>query len=116
MFFSGQEAVTSVIATALFEELPSYKLEKTIIESDDDTGFGSGLAINTKTVKSNIAKQFIAFSDSRQAAAFFSSYLDQTYKNILYKRLIVETLKDPIYRQRGKTLGEIHQWGGLGVQ
>lgn len=104
MFFSGQEAVTSVIATALFEELPSYKLEKTIIESDDDTGFGSGLAINTKTVKSNIAKQFIAFSDSRQAAAFFSSYLDQTYKNILYKRLIVETLKDPIYRQRGKTL------------
>lgn len=104
MFFSGQEAVTSVIATALFEELPSYKLEKTIVQQEDDTGFGSGTYTLTHMSNVNIAKQFIAFSDSRQAAAFFSSYLDQTYKNILYKRLIIETLKDLVYVKRGKTL------------
>ena len=104
MFFSGQEAVTSVISTALFEELPSYELKEEIVVKDDDTGFGfsnddiNGVRIN----KVNIAKQFIAFSDSRQAAAFFSSYLDQTYKNILYKRIIVETLKDMHYSSRGK--------------
>lgn len=107
MFFSGQEAVTSVIATALFEELPSYKLEKIISEIDDDTGFSSGFessSIAIQETKTNIAKQFIAFSDSRQAAAFFSSYLDQTYRNILYKRLIIETLEDDRYTKRGKTL------------
>lgn len=101
MFFSGQEAATSVIGTALFEELPSYIVKKEIINSDDDLGFDFGResAIESKT---NIAKQFIAFSDNRQAAAFYSSYLDQTYRNILYKRLIVETLKDEDYRIRGK--------------
>lgn len=106
MFFSGQEAVTSVIATALFEELPSYKLEKVILEEEDDTGFSSGFETSLLAIqetKTNIAKQFIAFSDSRQAAAFFSSYLDQTYRNILYKRLIIETLKEATYTSRGKT-------------
>lgn len=105
MFFTGQEAVTSVIGTALFEELPSYTVKREITVEEDDTGFGlSGTSeIVTRT---EVAKQFIAFSDSRQAAAFFSSYFDQTYRNILYKRLIVETLKDPVYSQRGKSINQ----------
>lgn len=90
-FFTGQEAVTSVIGTALFEELPSYRTEIEAIEDDDDSGFGGG---GNYQIEKRIdeAKQFIAFSDNRQAAAFFASYFDQTYRNILYKRLIVETL------------------------
>ena len=90
MFFSGQEAVTSVIGTALYEELPSYKTVTEVVEDEDEFGFGG----EQTTVKHKIseAKQFMAFSDSRQAAAFFASYFDQTYRNILYKRLIVETL------------------------
>jgi Zn-finger nucleic acid-binding protein len=92
MFFTGQEAVTSVVGTALFEELPSYRIiRKTIIE-EDDSGFGSG-AKGGFVEKTKEAKQFIAFSDSRQAAAFYASYFDQTYRNILYKRLVTETLK-----------------------
>lgn len=90
MFFSGQEAATSVIGTALFEELPSHKILIQNHEADDEFGndFGS-----TEEIKEKIAKQFIAFSDSRQAAAFYASYLNISYNNILYKRLIVETLK-----------------------
>lgn len=105
MFFSGQEAATSVIGTALFEELPSYSIKKEIVQEDDDTGFG---IINKSEIisRTNIAKQFIAFSDSRQAAAFYSSYFDQTYRNILYKRLIVETLKDSAYLMRGKAFND----------
>lgn len=103
MFFSGQEAVTSVIGTALFEELPSYSVKQEIVQEEDDTGFGFNSSSEVIT-KTNLAKQFIAFSDNRQAAAFYSSYLDQTYRNILYKRLIIETLKDEIYKTRGKTL------------
>ena len=56
-----------------FEELPSYKLKEEIVVKDDDTGFGfsNDDTNNIKINKVNIAKQFIAFSDSRQAAAFF---------------------------------------------
>jgi hypothetical protein len=105
MFFSGQEAVTSVVGTALFEELPSYSIKRELVQEDDDTGFGLS---NTSEIvsKTNLAKQFIAFSDNRQAAAFYSSYLDQTYRNILYKRLIVETLKDNDCITRGKSLND----------
>ena len=91
MFFTGQEAVTSVVGTALFEELPAYKLVRESVEDDDSFGFGFGGDVDvTQTVSE--AKQFIAFSDNRQAAAFYATYLDQTYHQILYKRLIVETL------------------------
>lgn len=90
-FFSGQEAVTSVLGTALFESLPSYKI---VIEKgcSDDDGFGFDEFEEVRR-EENEAKQFIAFSDNRQAAAFYASYMDQTYRDILYKRLILETLK-----------------------
>ena len=90
-FFTGQEAVTSVLGTALFEELPSYSV-KIHREKGSDDGFDfedEGFIEERKPE----AKQFIAFSDNRQAAAFFASYFDQSYRNILYKRLIVEELR-----------------------
>ena len=95
MFFTGQEAVTSVIGTALFEELPAYRVtQETILpDDDDDTGFGISHA-STRNAKERVAKQFIAFSDSRQAAAFYASYLDLTYRSLLYRRLVVKALED----------------------
>ena len=91
-FFTGQEAVTSVLGTALFESLPSYKIVIEKAHQDDDDGFGFDGFEDTQR-EENEAKQFIAFSDSRQAAAFYASYMDQTYRDILYKRLLLETLK-----------------------
>lgn len=93
MFFTGQEAVTSVVGTALFEALPSYEItvEKKIFENDD-SGFDDELEEVSTVTKKEAAKQFLAFSDSRQAAAFYATYMDKTYRNFLYKRLIVETL------------------------
>lgn len=104
MFFTGQEAVTSVIGTALFEELPSYKLVQENTVQEDDFGFGFGGEKIAKSVSE--AKQFIAFSDSRQAAAFYASYLDQTYHRILYKRLIVETLNSLKKSWQGEMLSD----------
>ncbi|MGI6343533.1 MAG: DEAD/DEAH box helicase [Bacillota bacterium] len=93
-FYTGQEAVTSVIGTALFEELPSSHLQVEAAEAeDDDTGFG---IVNSETVvrrEVTAAKQFIAFSDSRQAAAYYASYFDLSYRNMLYKRLVYEALQ-----------------------
>lgn len=90
-FFTGQEAVTSVLGTALFEALPSYKVVVETAQVEDD-GFGFD-DVEEAHREENEAKQFIASSDSRQAAAFYASYMDQTYRDILYKRLILETLK-----------------------
>ena len=96
-FFTGQEAVTSVIGTALFEAMPSYKIVRESVQLDEDFGFDfddSSPNATEKAHQEKIAKQFLAFSDSRQGAAFYATYLDQTYRNILYKRLILEALKN----------------------
>ena len=93
MFFAGQEAVTSVIGTALFEAIPSQReLIRVHYEEDDDSGFGFNSDSDEKLII-NEAKQFIAFSDSRQAAAYYATYMDKTYKSILYKRMILDCLE-----------------------
>lgn len=92
-FFSGQEASTSVIGTSLFELLPSS--EKVITHyalSDDQSGFS--IQPNIETVENPKAKQFLAFSDNRQAAAYFASYFSASYQELLYGRIICETIKD----------------------
>lgn len=89
-FYTGQEAVTSVISTALYEELPSQKIIQTKNES---TGKGFGSNRHVPTIQS-LSKQFLAFSDSRQDAALFASYLDNTYQNLLNRRLIVKSVNE----------------------
>lgn len=107
-FFTGQEAVTSVIGTALFEALPSYvvRRERTVVE--DEFGFGDFETENVQAENVS-AKQFIAFSDNRQAAAFYATYFDQSYRNILYKRLIWEAMKKSIYSQGPVPLDRLAQ-------
>lgn len=91
--YSGQEAATSVIGTSLFEQLPSYEVEEKTEESTDLSDFGDFGADESKRNKKEKAKQFIAFSDSRQAAAFYATFLKNTYNNILYRRILTEALK-----------------------
>ena len=108
-FYTGQEAVTSVLGTALFEELPSSRSIVEKVEApDDDFAFDDDDDETVFTEGSEeCAKQFIAFSDSRQAAAFYASYLQKTYTTILYRRLIVEALKEESF------LGSINQFTGV---
>lgn len=89
-FFTGQEASTSVIGTSLFEELPSHVKKVVIHEEDEDDGFDVEAGESVEEVAK--AKQFIAFSDSRQAAAYFSSYFSVSYDGILYGRIIRDVL------------------------
>ena len=87
----GNEAATAVISTALYNELPSEerKVETEIIE---DEFFGR--IENNKEISKKISKQFLAFSDSRQNAAFFASYLERTYRSTLVKRIMYEITKE----------------------
>jgi ATP-dependent helicase YprA (DUF1998 family) len=65
-FIFQQDAPAAVLATSLFQNLERK-------EAKD--------------------KKILAFSDSRQDAAFFAPYLDFTYKRLLYRRLIMEVLQ-----------------------
>ena len=106
MFFTGQEAVTSVIGTALFEALPSYKIKFKKHTEPDDSGFEWDDE-EENAVKVQEAKQFLAFSDSRQAAAFYASYMDKTYRSFLNKRTILEVLMRQENPMRAKQLVDL---------
>jgi len=80
-FLTGQDAPVSVLATALYQTLPASSDE----EMEDLPGQG---------------RKLLAFSDSRQDAAFFAPYLERTYQHVLRRRLILKTLlKDPAGRE-----------------
>ncbi len=72
-FLTGQDAPISVLATALYQQLPASSDAATA----DLPGNGRKLLI---------------FSDSRQDAAFFAPYLERTYDQVLRRRLILKTL------------------------
>ncbi len=73
-FFTGHDAPVSVIATAVYQCLPPEDPP-----AGQVTGIGEG-------------RKLLAFSDSRQDAAFFAPYLDRTYSRAVQRRLIWEAL------------------------
>ena len=81
-FFSGQDAPVAVIATALYQSLPAEPPR-----ADRMLGIGEG-------------RKLLAFSDSRQDAAFFAPYLDRTYARAVQRRLIWQALQ----QHRGEDL------------
>lgn len=91
-YYLGAEAATAVIATALYNELPSQE-HHVSIENVEDEFFG----MSTKRKVDKIipkSKQFLAFSDNRQTAAFFASYLGTTYESALNKRVMYQIAKE----------------------
>ncbi len=70
---TGQDAPAAVIASSIYQELPSIE---ELIEK-----IGGG-------------RKLLCFSDSRQDAAFFAPYLERTYMRNVQRRLVLETLID----------------------
>ncbi|MCB8953398.1 MAG: DEAD/DEAH box helicase [Ardenticatenales bacterium] len=88
-FLTGQDAPVSVLATALYSEIPEGKDSF----AHDKPGQGRKLLI---------------FADSRQDAAFFAPYLERTYTNILRRRLLHAALGQDRAAQRGQlTLDDV---------
>jgi ATP-dependent helicase YprA (DUF1998 family) len=71
LFESGNEAAAAVLATALYQALPPDE------ELADRPGGG---------------RKLLAFSDSRQAAAFFAPYLESSHALVQQRRLILDGL------------------------
>ena len=76
-FYLGHEAATSVIATSLYDELCNV--------SGGDC-------------------RFLTFSDSRQNAAYFATYMDNTHRNLLMHRIMYDVVEDEYDVLRGKGL------------
>ena len=79
---SGADASSAVLVTSLYQELPAAKGE-----AGDFKGEG---------------RKLLTFSDSRQAAAFFAPYLENSYGNLQRRRLIVEGLGRAVEKERGR--------------
>jgi len=91
----GYEASTGVISTSLFEQLPEYTF---VIEENNETekqskGIFGTIKENIKH-KQSATSQFLIFSDSRQGAAKFACYLEDSYKEFLRRRGIWNVVRD----------------------
>ena len=83
----GYEAATGVISTALFEQIPEHTFAFEETERDKLQVKGLFAAkIEKKKRKEKTGSQFLIFSDSRQGAAKFACFLEDTYKEFLRRR------------------------------
>jgi hypothetical protein len=73
LFETGSDASGAVITTSLYQNLPPSPNPR----ERDQPGEG---------------RKLLAFSDSRQAAAYFAPYLDDSYSRLQRRRLIVQGL------------------------
>lgn len=97
-FFTGNDATASVLATALYQRLPERGPDEEPSEERSRprrwSSTGSASDRESGTPSRGGGRQLLAFSDSRQDAAFFAPYLERTYRQILRRRLIMQVLRD----------------------
>ena len=85
-FYLGYEAATAVIGTALYEQLPEYKITPVFtIENQNKDSIFSIPKIKTP-IREKLSRQFISFSDNRADAAFFACYMEKSYQEFLRRR------------------------------
>ena len=86
LFESGNEASAAVLATALYQALPP---------EDDLAGQPGG------------GRKLLAFSDSRQAAAFFAPYLEASHSLVQQRRLLLDGLARATARDATCTVDDL---------
>ncbi len=92
--YLGNDAATSVLATALYEELPEITYEEDEIDTKTSTNIFTNAVLANKKKAKKTGRQFLAFSDSRQEAAKFACYLSKSYNEFLRRRGICQIIKE----------------------
>ena len=85
-FNLGYDAATGVVATSLYEQIPEYKFNIEENSENQPTNNPFLQKIEKKKNKSKTGSQFLIFSDSRQGAAKFACFLNDSYKEFLRRR------------------------------
>jgi superfamily II DNA/RNA helicase len=83
-FLLGKDAPASVLATSLYEKI--MPIENTQ-PAQSSSGWGNVSAKSS-------TKKTIAFSDSRQDAAFFAPFMENSFSRIVRRRIILDVIKD----------------------
>src|SRR5690606_35646465 len=98
-FITGQDGATSVLSTSLYQQLiKGGKREIAVNSTQSPKKDSGGFDFLTKTeVKKSTEsiydpQKLLIFSDSRQAAAYFSPYLERTYSHIIWRNIIYSVL------------------------
>ena len=96
--YVGNTAVTQVLATELFEQLPNkVTVKREIAEiSSEDNIFGGAEAYEIIEEKS-LFRQFLCFSDSRREASYFAPRMEDSYTQIIKRRCawrVADELRD----------------------
>lgn len=95
-FLTGKDATASVLGSALYQQIPPAK--EPLLSEPEETVEDEWVTSSQQTQKENHlsgqGRKLLIFSDSRQDAAFFASYFERTYDNILQRRLIVKVLQE----------------------
>jgi len=85
-FNLGYDAATGVVATSLYEQIPEYKFNIEENSENQPTNNPFIQKVEKKKSKSKTGSQFLIFSDSRQGAAKFACFLNDSYKEFLRRR------------------------------
>lgn len=97
-FVIGAEGATAALGTALYEALPEkilIKDENTQTKDfvDEEDFFGSSEKEREDSFsEKKLSKQYLVFSDSRQSAAYYATFMNESYEKILRKRVIYEVV------------------------
>lgn len=102
-FSPGDDAAGAVLAQCLFTNIPSTSEGSTARQKEQEKQkpkgrFAGLVSAATVTRSSSGKRRLLAFSDSRQDAAYFATYLNRTANQILHRQMI--------HRAAGRFLSE----------
>jgi Lhr-like helicase len=91
-FSPGDDAAGAVLSQALMTHIPVSSEEKKEIKNENSKPRGrfSPASATAASILIYGKRRLLAFSDSRQDAAYFATYLDRTSNQILHRQLILK--------------------------
>lgn len=87
-FFLAEDAVSSVLVTALYNQMPNK------VGTDLGTKDFFAAAAEVRRRREKVTKQLLVFSDNRQNAAYFATYLNRSYNDILVRNILVKVMEE----------------------
>ena len=89
-FYLGQDASSSVVCDALYEQIPERSTDNGGEQTQSNQGVFRRSVQKADTGK---ARRILSFADSRQEAAYFASYMQYIHNKIAERRLFIEAIR-----------------------